>query len=60
MINSLNDKKITKMAKTTLSKYKLCDYCLGRLFAKIETGLTNKRRGQLIKKKISKVIKKQK
>ena len=54
MTISLNDKETLKIAKKTLLKYKLCDHCLGRLFAKIETGLTNEKRGQLIRNNIKK------
>lgn len=46
---SLNSKEILKTAEKTLTDYKLCDHCLGRIFAKIEIGLTNQKRGQLIR-----------
>ena len=49
MSASLNDKEILRIAEKTLAKYKLCGHCLGRIFAKVETGLTNKKRGQLIR-----------
>ena len=49
MANSLDSKEILKIAEKTLTDYKLCDHCLGRVFAKTETGLTNKKRGQLIR-----------
>jgi len=52
MIVTLKDKEIKKIAKKTLLKYKLCDHCLGRLFAKIETGITNKKRGEKVRKYI--------
>lgn len=54
MSRSLDDKEILKTAKKALSKYKLCDHCLGRLFANIETGLTNEKRGQLIRNNLKK------
>ena len=54
MTISLYDKELLKTAKKTLSKYKLCDHCLGRLFANIETGLTNEKRGQLIRNNLKK------
>jgi len=54
MENSLDDKEILQIAKEALSNYKLCDHCLGRLFAKVETGFTNKERGQLIIKNLKK------
>ena len=49
MANNLKDQDILKIAKKTLVKYSLCNNCLGRVFAKIESGLTNKNRGQLIR-----------
>ena len=49
MPNSLKDKEILKIAKNALSKYELCDHCLGRIFAKIESGLTNEKRGELVR-----------
>jgi len=54
MISCLKDKETLKIAEKTLSKYKLCDHCLGRIFAKIERGLTNKKRGQLIRNHLKK------
>ena len=42
MTISLKDKKNIKIAEKALSKYKLCTHCLGRLFAKIDNGITNK------------------
>jgi tRNA pseudouridine synthase 10 len=54
MTISLNDKETLKIAKKTLLKYKLCDHCLGRIFAKTETGLTNEKRGQLIRNNLKK------
>lgn len=50
MYNSLKDKEITEIADKILSKYKLCDHCLGRIFAKIEHGKINKERGETIRK----------
>ena len=50
MTGSLKDKKNFKLAEKTLSKFKLCDHCLGRLFAKIGNGLTNKERGNQLRK----------
>jgi len=54
MISSLEDKEAFKTAEKTLSKYKLCDHCLGRIFANIETSLTNKKRGRLIRNYLKK------
>jgi len=50
MVISLKNKKIVLLTKKILSKYKLCDHCLGRLFAKIEHGITNEKRGQKLRK----------
>ncbi|KYK23884.1 hypothetical protein AYK24_07025 [Thermoplasmatales archaeon SG8-52-4] len=52
MADTLTDKEILDISNKILSKYDLCDHCLGRIFAKIETGLTNKKRGQIIKREI--------
>ena len=50
MTSSLKDKKIIELAEKTLSKYRLCDHCLGRVFAKMGHGLTNKERGEIIRR----------
>ena len=50
MTGSLKDKKNIEIAEKALSKYKLCDHCLGRLFAKIGNGVTNKERGDQLRK----------
>ena len=50
MTVSLKDKKILEIADKALSKYKICDYCLGRLFVKIGNGITNKERGNQLRK----------
>ena len=52
MSKSLGDKKILNTANEILSKYKLCDHCLGRVFAKVESGLTNQKRGLTLKKSL--------
>jgi tRNA pseudouridine synthase 10 len=49
MVSKLSDKKIQKIAEKVLLKYKLCDHCLGRLFAKIGTNTTNDRRGEQLR-----------
>lgn len=49
MTNSLKDKKNIQIAEKTLKKYKLCDHCLGRVFAQIEKGKTNQERGEAIR-----------
>ena len=50
MTGSLKDKKNIEIAEKVLSKYKLCDHCLGRLFAKMDKGITNKERGDKLRK----------
>ena len=57
MSKSLKDKKILKIANKTLSEYSLCDHCLGRVFAKIDSGLTNKERGQILRNNLKKIEK---
>ena len=54
MTSGLKDEKIIKLAKKTLLKYKLCNHCLGRLFAKIEHGMTNGERGEILRKRLKK------
>lgn len=49
MPSSFNDKEILKIAEKTISKYKLCNHCLGRIFAKIDRGISNQKRGELIR-----------
>ena len=49
MPSRLNDKEIINIAKKTLSKYKLCNHCLGRIFAKIGKGITNQKRGETLR-----------
>ena len=53
MTISLKEEEITKIAKKTLSKYKICDHCLGRIFAKIEHGKTNQKRGEILRNNLS-------
>jgi len=36
---------LTERAEKVLSQHDLCDHCLGRLFARVSTGLTNDTRG---------------
>jgi tRNA pseudouridine synthase 10 len=50
MTLDISDKKIIKTADQLLSKYPLCDHCLGRVFAKIENELTNEDKGKTIRK----------
>ncbi|UCH71525.1 MAG: hypothetical protein JSW62_03755, partial [Thermoplasmatales archaeon] len=53
MSKSLGNKKILNTANKILSNYKLCDHCLGRTFAKVESGLTNQKRGKTLRKNLS-------
>ena len=52
MSKGLENKKILKTANKIHSNYKLCDHCLGRIFAKVESGLTNQKRGQTLRKNL--------
>jgi len=52
MTNSLKNAEITKIAKKTIKKFKICDHCLGRIFAKIESGISNKKRGEILRCKM--------
>jgi len=54
MTLNLSDKKIIKIADQILSKYSLCDHCLGRVFAKIGAELTNQEKGKNIRKHLKK------
>jgi len=49
---SLNNKKVINIAKKAITKYDLCENCLGRIFAKIGHGYTNKERGVILKKQL--------
>lgn len=53
METTLKDKKINNIAEKALLKYKLCDSCLGRLFAKKGHGHSNRERGEIIRKNIN-------
>ncbi|RLF28593.1 MAG: tRNA pseudouridine(54/55) synthase Pus10 [Thermoplasmata archaeon] len=50
MSKELKDKKILGLADRIIHEYQLCDACLGRMFAKIEHGLTNRQRGALLRR----------
>ena len=54
MSSNIDDKKILKTAESVLSKYKICNPCLGRLFAKIVNRQTNKEYGELLRKHLKK------
>ena len=49
MHTKLTNKKVLKNAQNIHTNYKLCDSCLGRIFAKIETNKTNKKRGEILR-----------
>ncbi|MBN2065947.1 MAG: tRNA pseudouridine(54/55) synthase Pus10 [Candidatus Thermoplasmatota archaeon] len=49
MSSTLQDKDIVAQAQHALSMHQLCDYCLGRLFAKLESGMSNKSRGKKLR-----------
>ena len=55
MPTRLKEKKIIQLAEKTLSNFQLCDHCIGRVFAKIEHGLTNKERGEIVRGHLEKV-----
>ena len=46
---SNNNDNILEVAIRILSEYHLCDNCLGRLFGSLLTGLSNRKRGKLIR-----------
>ncbi|MCD6195727.1 MAG: tRNA pseudouridine(54/55) synthase Pus10, partial [Staphylothermus sp.] len=52
--NASND--IISKARKVLTKYPLCDYCLGRLFAKLGLDLGNDERGRAIKTLLQMVL----
>ncbi|MEM3545404.1 MAG: tRNA pseudouridine(54/55) synthase Pus10 [Nitrososphaerota archaeon] len=45
----MGSSEIVDLALKILSKYPLCDYCLGRHFASIGYGISNKERGRTLK-----------
>lgn len=45
--------KVLKLAREVLKEEQLCDWCLGRQFAKLGHGLSNKERGRAIRISIS-------
>lgn len=49
MHTKLTNNKVLKNAENILKNYKLCNSCLGRIFAKIETNMTNKKRGKILR-----------
>lgn len=47
MLLELEDKEIQEIALKIVREGPICDHCLGRQFAKISTGLSNARRGEM-------------
>ncbi|MDF2955846.1 MAG: tRNA U54 and U55 pseudouridine synthase Pus10 [Candidatus Alkanophagales archaeon MCA70_species_2] len=48
----LADEEVLDMARRILSEGYVCDNCLGRQFARVSTGMTNRERGHFIKEKL--------
>ncbi|HEC94794.1 MAG TPA: tRNA pseudouridine(54/55) synthase Pus10 [Thermoplasmatales archaeon] len=48
------DAETLGFAEKILTKYRLCDSCLGRLFANVEKGMLNKERGVFLRKRLNK------
>ncbi|HEC81327.1 MAG TPA: hypothetical protein ENI42_02720, partial [Thermoplasmatales archaeon] len=46
--------EMKNLANKILSKYKLCDSCLGRLFAHVDKRVTNKEKGEKLRKELNK------
>lgn len=51
MINIPVDQKILKTVENILLKFRLCDYCLGRLFSKVKISTCNQDIGNFLRKK---------
>ena len=49
MIKILNDEELKNNSLKIISLYKLCDYCIGRLFTRIEQGENNRIKGEKIR-----------
>ena len=47
-----NDKKILSIAESIFYEHPLCDNCFGRIFAKVKTGMENKKRGEILREKL--------
>ncbi len=52
MNDDLNDEKILKITDKIILNYQFCDHCLGRFFAKVGHGYTNKQRGEILRKNL--------
>ena len=46
-MNPFEDRKVLRLARR-LSKESICLNCFGRMFAKVSTGLTNRKRGEIL------------
>nr|QNO57963.1 tRNA pseudouridine synthase Pus10 [Methanosarcinales archaeon ANME-1 ERB7] len=46
---ALENAEIIAAARTIINEGPICDNCLGRQFAKISTGLTNEKRGEIVR-----------
>ena len=51
-MQKFDDEAINKRFNELVQSYSLCDQCLGRLAAKIGHGFTNKKRGEIIRRKL--------
>lgn len=51
-LEELKDKSVMDKAKRIKSDYKLCDSCLGRIFAKLGTDMTNQKRGKILREEL--------
>ena len=52
MEHSLKDKEIQQIARKYIKNFDLCDSCLGRIFYKLDNNITNKNRGEKIRKSL--------
>ncbi|MCD6503365.1 MAG: tRNA pseudouridine(54/55) synthase Pus10 [Euryarchaeota archaeon] len=48
-MEDLRDPKIIEKARKILEEYKLCNHCLGRMFARIGHGMSNYERGSILR-----------
>ena len=54
MYTELNNDKVLLQTKKLLDKYKICDRCLGRLYRNLGPRISNKEKGEYLRKKIKK------
>jgi len=52
-VEDLRSPKILEIARRITQEYKLCNHCLGRIFARIGHGMTNYDRGKIIREALS-------